>query len=348
MRSDAASTHTRLLTHLAGGALLLATSASMSACFGGGEGVFLEAEDVSLDMPTRASEFRAEGDIRGDAWWLITHTATDVDSWVTTVVETSAYIVEFLDDHPATTRDGAWRVYGPFDDERGRDLAWIVRISGGDTDTNFEFLVADKGTTEPDAFVSMVEGGLTIEGDLRSGSMHIDFDTIEAHDDLDETLAWDYAGDITIEFQRNVDSGDKHIDLNFDGFVAEHKGYLDDDRFESDESYRYTREGDGSGSFFLALDGEWDTYPHGWSGPERERMQLDMIWDSDGRGRARGTIEAGEEGGDMLHGDLALEECFDGQGYLSWRELSELYAAEVPGYNFGTADSCVFTTDDLD
>ena len=45
--------------------------------------------------------------------------------------------------------------------------------------------------------------------------------------------------------------------------------------------------------------------------------------------------------GDMKHGDLSLDECFDGAGVLSYRYLSELYAAEVPGYNMGDEAACV-------
>ncbi len=262
------------------------------------------------------------------------------------MVETTGFVVEFLNNYRETSRDGLWRVYGPFDDNAG-ELAWIVRIQGTDADTTFEFHVANAGTTNPDEFVLLSEGDLNVEDDMRTGSMHIDFDTYEAFPALDTTLLWSYAGDLTISFERDVASGDKTIGIAFDEFVAERTGYLSDDLFTSSETYEYRKAGDGSGSFHLALMGEWDTYPYGWSGPEQERMQLDMIWADDTTGRARGIVTEVDGAGDMKHGDLQLDECFGPQGFLTWRSLTELYAAEVPGYNFGDENTCVFAADEL-
>ncbi|PRQ04464.1 hypothetical protein ENSA5_06950 [Enhygromyxa salina] len=322
-----------------GAGLLLTAIAPTSGClFGGYDGVFLEAEDVSLEIPSDG--FRADG-AKGDAWWLINQTASDVNGWVTTAVETTGYVVEFLNNHRESDLDGTWRIYGPFDDHDGRDVAWLVRINGTDLDTSFEFLLAPRGTTDTDEFVLMTEGNLSVEDDIRSGTMHIDFDTIEMYPDLDRTLLWSYGGDINIDFERDVASGEKTINIDFDEFVAERTGYLDDDHFESDETYEYHRAGDGAGSFHLALMGEWDTWPYGWSGPEQERMELDMVWTPTNEGRAYGTITEVEGVGDMLHGDLSLDECFDSAGDLTYRALSELYANEVPGYNFGEPDTCV-------
>lgn len=333
---------TSLFTSSLGAGVLLATLAlapSTGCLFGSGyDGVFLEAEDVSIEVPS--SGFRA-GDIHGDAWWLINETTDHVNGWVTTVVETSGYVVEFLSNHRESGLDGTTRIYGPFDDQGGRDVAWLVRIDGTDMDTSFEFLIAPRGTVDDDAFEIMAEGSLTVDDDLRFGNMRIDFDTIEKFPDLDLTLLWSYAGDINIEFERHVDSGEKTINLEFDGFVANRTGYLEDDHFESDETYEYHKAGDGSGSFHLALMGEWDTYPYGWSGPEQERMQLDMIWTAGNEGRAYGTITEVDGVGDMLHGDLSLDECFDASGFLTYRSLSELYADEVPAYNFGDPAECV-------
>jgi hypothetical protein len=232
-------------------------------------------------------------------------------------------------------------VYGPFDDNGGRDIAWLVRITGSDADTSFEFLLAPRGTTNTDDFELMADGTLVVDDEMRSGNMHIDFDTISAYPELNLTLIWEFAGDINIEFERNVDSGEKTISIDYQQFVATRTGFLDDDVFESDETYLYHKEGDGSGTFHLALLGEWDTYPYGWSGPEQERLQMDMIWNGDEAGRAWGTITEVDGVGDMKHGDLSLDECFDAQGVLSYRFLTELYANEVPGYNMGDEAACV-------
>jgi hypothetical protein len=324
---------------LLGTGLLVATLAPSTGClFGGYDGVFFEAEDVSIEIPTEG--FR-DGEARGDLWWLINQTAADTNGWVTAVVETTGYVVEFLNNHRETGLDGTWRVYGPFDDNGGRDIAWLVHISGTDMDTSFEFLLAPRGTKNPDDFELMAEGNLVVDDEMRSGNMHIDFDTIAKYPELNLTILWDFEGDINIEFERNVDSGEKTIAIDYQQFVATRTGYLDDDVFESDETYEYHKAGDGSGTFHLALLGEWDTYPYGWSGPMQERLQLDMVWDTTEAGRARGTITEVDGVGDMKHGDLSLDECFDAQGVLSYRLLSELYANEVPGYNMGDEAACV-------
>ncbi len=327
------------LTSVLGTGLLLTILAPTQGClFGGYDGVFIESEDVSLDVPVEG--FR-DGEARGDLWWLINTTADETNGWVTSVVEITGYVVEFLNNYHESSTDGSWRIYGPFDDNGGRDLAWVVRIAGTDTDTSFEFLIAPRGTTDVGSFDLMADGALTVADELRSGNIHIDFDTVEKYEDLDLTILWSFAGDLTIEFERNVDSGEKTIMIDYDQFVAERTGFLEDDTFQSDETYEYYKAGDGSGSFHLALLGEWDTYPYGWSGPEQERLQLDMVWNMDEAGRARGVITEVDGVGDMKHGDLSLDECFDAQGVLSYRLLSELYAAEAPGYNVGDESACV-------
>ncbi|MFO7567603.1 MAG: hypothetical protein R6X02_33475 [Enhygromyxa sp.] len=327
------------LPALLGTALLVTTVAPTSGClFGGYDGVFLEAEDVSIEIPTTG--FR-DDEARGDLWWLINRTATDTNGWVTAVVETTGYVVEFLNNHRESSRDGSWRIYGPFDDNGGRDITWMVRINGSDLDTSFEFLLAPRGTTDHDSFELMADGSLMVDDDMRSGNLHIDFDTIENYPELNLTVIWSFAGAINIEFERDVSTGEKTIAIDYQQFVATRTGFLDDDVFQSDERYEYHKAGDNSGSFHLALMGEWDTYPYGWSGPEQERMQLDMVWNAEQAGRAYGTITEVDGVGDMKHGDLSLDECFDGQGVLTYRFLTELYANEVPGYNMGDEAACV-------
>jgi hypothetical protein len=66
-----------------------------------------------------------------------------------------------------------------------------------------------------------------------------------------------------------------------------------------------------------------------------------MVWNAGEAGRARGTITEVDGAGDMKHGDLNLDECFDAQGVLTYRFLTELYANEVPGYNMGDEAACV-------
>lgn len=336
---------TSTLKTLLGAGILLTALAPSSGClwlFGDGyDGAYIESEDLSLEVPDQG--FRAEGD-QGDLYLLCNETADNTNSWVSSVVEVTGVVVEFLNNYRESSSEGAWRVYGPFDDNSSeRDVAWMVKISGDAADTAFEFWVGPRGETDAAAFELLTEGSLSIEDEIRSGTMHIDFDTYENYPGLDYTLVWDYAGDITIDFERNVDSGEKTITIDYDNFVANRTGYLDDDSFQSDETYEYHLGGDKSGSFHLALMGEWDTWPWTWSGPMQERMQLDMVWNADQAGRAYGTITEVDGVGDMLHGDLELDECFDQSGGLSYRFLTQVYADEVPDYeyNFGEAETCV-------
>ena len=328
---------------LLGTAALVTMLGSSSGClwlFGGGyEGAYIESEDILLEVPDEG--FRAEGD-QGDLWWLCNETATNTNSWVGSVVDVTGIVVEFLNNYRESSTDGLWRVYGPFDDNDSETgVAWMVKINGDEADTAFEFWVGPRGSADEGEFDLLSEGALSIDGDKRSGNLHIDFDTYEAYPGIDYTLFWEYAGDITIDFERDVASGEKTITIDYDNFIADRTGYLDDDRFSSDETYRYHKAADNSGDFHLALMGEWDTWPWTWSGPMQERMQLDMVWNADQSGRAYGTITEVDGIGDMKHGDLELDECFDASGGLTYRYLTDLYANEAPyEYNFGDAEVC--------
>lgn len=39
---------------------------------------------------------------------------------------------------------------------------------------------------------------------------------------------------------------------------------------------------------------------------------------------------------------MIIEECFASDGSLTWRVINEPYAGELPGYNMGDAQACVF------
>lgn len=316
----------------------LATCATLSTSgclfgFEGYDGVFFEAQDVSLDLP--GADERAAYD--GPHFW-VTVTADEVNGWVTDVVETSAQVVSILNNYPETDTEGEWRVYGPFDDDAGRDLAWLVRIAGDGEETSFEIEVGPRGASKADTELA-VSGTLRVDGDERSGELLLDFDVLETHDDWKRDPTYTYAGDIAITFTRNVESEAKTIDLDFMGFEVEHESFLDDDIFTSDEAYSYTREADGAGTFHLALMGEWDSY--GYSGPLRERMQLDEAWDAAGNSRTVGEITDPEGTGDLTHGDLYLEECHDPTDSLVYREINDAYLVIVPDYNQGDAAACV-------
>lgn len=329
------------------GALAGVTTLS-SGCFflGGDGGDFLEGDDVRLTLPT--SPRAGEGDtIRGDVYVLVDATINDVNGWVTGSVEGIAAIYRVLERHRETSRDGEWKVYGPYEDDDGRDLSWLIKIDSEEGDKKFEFYVGARGAKEQAEMDLIIDGSLAVKENLRSGGFGLYFDAFEAHPDLkdakDELNT--FSGAIAVTFERDVDTEAKSIDVKFDDFQILYQGYLDDSTFFSDESYNYKMNEDGTGTFHLALYGEWDNT--GWSGPETEKMILDMAWDADGNGRDRGQILEVDGVGDLLHGDLIIDECFKPGGYIAWRTINESYVDDLPDYNIGTEDLCLVGADAL-
>lgn len=304
------------------------------------DGVFFEAADVRLDVP--GDDARAAYD--GPHFWVGV-TAEQVNGWVTDVVESSALVVKLLNQYPETEREGDWRVYGPFNDDERRDLSWLVKVSGDGAETSFEIYVGRRYAKRSDMDLGL-EGTLRVDGDLRDGDLVLDFDTLEKYPDWKRDPTYTYRGDIGITFTRNVETEAKTIDLDFMDYQVEHQSFLDDDVFTSDEAYSYVREADGSGSFHLALMGEWDSY--GFSGPARERMQLDERWDAAGASRTLGEVTDPEGTGDLEHGPLTLEECHDEGDVRVYRWINDEYLIEAPDYREGDASACAFTSVDPD
>ena len=116
----------------------LASGCGLSA----GDIPFVEGDDVVLSVP-RA---RAGADaIHGEAHGLVTQVPAAIDGWVGDVVDEIAAVVAALEDHRETRRDGAFRLYGPFDDPDGRDLAWLVKIDDRREAAAFEVWVGQIG-----------------------------------------------------------------------------------------------------------------------------------------------------------------------------------------------------------
>lgn len=328
---------------------LFAVSAVLgSGCFlTGEETAFLEAEDVRLELPESIAA-RDGGKVRGDLHLGVSYTADQVNRWVTLMVEHCARVIAYLDDKPPSDRDGDVRIYGPYDDNDGRDLAWLVRLETLADGSRYEVYVGGRGAKGQADMDLMMTGDLHRDGRGRSGGFEMDFDVVEKHAEMkgpdgDMTVL---GGRVVVSFERDVDTEEKRIDLDFQAVSFEYLGYLDDDIFYSDDKYSYTRGADGSGSFDLALYGEWDD--HAWSGPERERASVQAVWDAAGNGRARGSILEVEGVGDMKYGDLFLDECQGSDGFLTWRALNEPYALAAPGYGFGDPSSCEIPESALD
>jgi len=302
----------------------------------------IEGEDVSMDGPDDG--FRGSG-LRGEVYQLALDTAYDTNDWVSETVAGMADITRTLNGYPEDRRDGDWRVYGPHDDEDGRDLSWMVKIKGDSAGASMEIYIGEAGVRDDDMDV-VLAGDIATDDSARNGGFMIDFDAIVAHPALldDEEDKDDITGKVMIDFARDIDTDYKWVDITFDGVAVTE----DDDTYDFDgEVYEYHRDEKGSGTFHVAARGAFDEY--GWSGPEIERMTIDMRWNAEEAGRARGAILESENEGDLRFGDVVLHECFDTTGQLTWRFLTEAYAAEEPeGYNFGSEKTCVYEDADLD
>ncbi len=311
-------------------------------CFFGGETEFLQADDVRLELPQSVRRRDADPtQIHGDLHDAVLRVTEDVNGWITQMVETSARVVAYLDHVPETRRDGTARIYGPYADRDGRDLSWLVRLDETDEGSTFSLHVGLRAAKSQADMDALLHGALVVGETTRSGGFTLDFDVVEKYSEMKgpQVQLYTYAGAVEVTFERDLDSQRKQIDMDFKDLSVLYEGFLDDDAFFSDDTYRYHRAADGAGSFHLALLGEWDD--RGWSGPEQEMMTIDAAWNPEGAGRTRGTIVESADMGDMKHGDLTLEECFGSDGYLTWRQISEAYLLEVPGYNMGAARTCV-------
>ncbi|HWB78744.1 MAG TPA: hypothetical protein VG755_27465 [Nannocystaceae bacterium] len=322
-------------------ALLLAPSAG--CWLTGYETAVIESDDVRIETPDDA--FRASGE-RGEVYQLAVDSARDTNAWVSDTVEAMGEIVLTLNEYPEDGRDGDWRVYGPYPDDRHDDLAWIVRISGDAKGSSMEVYAGAVGAQRADDMDLLLFGDVAVADSARNGGFAIDFDALNRHPELlerdrDATVL---GGTINVDFARDTETLYKQVTIEFDGVKVDDGDNVYD--FDG-ETYDYERGAKGEGTFHLGARSTFED--ESWSGPEIERMAIDMRWTKTFAGRARGTILEGEDGGDLLRGDVEIDECFADRGSLTWRFLTEAYQSLAePGYAFGDEQTCVFTDDELD
>lgn len=301
----------------------------------------LVADDVSIDPPG-TNGFRQAGD-RGEMHDLALDVSGDVNSWVTDIAVGMSKIVHELDRHPEDRMEGDWRVYGPHNEDDGGPGSWMAKITGDGNGAEFELYIGRRDAKQNQMSL-LIAGEITVIETQRSGRFTIDFDTIFAHADIvdDVDPSDDFGGKIAVTFERDSSTREKNIELEFDGF------YFDDGEDDLDfdgERYIFDRDAEGAGQFHFAT---WSSFDDSqWSGPELERMTVDLRWDAQDAGRARGQIMEVDGVGDLRHGDLRVDECFDQGGGLTWRSLNEPYAGYEPDYSFGDESSCVFKDADL-
>lgn len=327
-------------------ALLSTVALPSTGCFLFPEAVptaVFQRDDVSLETP--GGGFRVLGE-RGEVMVLADEVAGDVNRWVAEMTGGFGEMLEELNQHPPTSEDGDWRVYGPEDADEGEDASWMARVSGDMSETRFEVWVGSRGADDSD-MVQLFTGHLVVDEESRSGGFTIDFDVIAKlavlQDDIDD--GEEFGGSIAVEFSRDLDTQYKYVDLDFEEFYYVNPKEGEDFNYRG-ETYAYHREADGEGVFHFAT---WAPFEdEGWSGPERERVTVDMAWDADNAGRARAQILEVEGAGDLRHGDIRLNECFDAGYAMTWANLNDPYASEHPDYNEGKESACLLPESALD
>ena len=311
-------------------ALLLTSALFVPACFGG-EHAFPTSDDFRMSHGD-AEDREAQLAEYGDVYALGMQSAHEVNGWVGEGVDVAGRIIRALEKYPPTSRDGEWDVYGPYADKE-TGLSWRIRISGDEQGSNFDVAVG----TGDGGLENVLTGNVEIDGDVRYGTFSMDFDVVEKYElkagpDEDRT----YTGRVDIRFERNTSTELKVVEIDYDNFEVTQE-YPIREYFSAD-SYAFRRNDEGAGSFHLDIVSTFQAQV--WSGPERERMTIDLEWNEKGAGIGAGRMLQLEGEGDLAYGDIYLDECFDEHGYFTWRQLNDPYAGSYPEYNSGDPALC--------
>lgn len=317
---------------------LSAVGALCPACFDTTpDYAFLDHDDVQIE-PVRGAQYRAATEY-GDIYAISMQSAHEVGGWIGVVVDGVGDVMKLLDRFPAGEVDAdGFDVYGPYH-PRDAGVSWLFRLAGDVEHTRFEVWVGPERADARTDMGLLLSGEVTLKGSRRRGAFNLDFDVFEAHGDalkIGPDRDRHYTGVVALEFERDLDSDFKHLDIDYDNFTVTQEIPIHE--YFAATRYRFLREADGAGEFHVDIASTFQTLL--WSGPEVEDMVIDMTWNSDGAGRAHGEMRERADEGDLMLGDLILDECFDERGALVWRQLSDSYADALPDYNTGDPRNC--------
>lgn len=310
-------------------ALVLGGCWQHSYAFPTSDDIRMARSDDDSDRDTQLAEY-------GDVYALGMQSAHEVNGWIGEGVDASGRLIRLLEKLPPTSEEGDFDVFGPHYDAE-TDLSWLIRIEGDEEGSHFEVLVGsgeDRSNME-----ELLDGEIEIDGDIRKGLFALNFDTVEKYElktgpDRDRS----YKGSMEIRFERDTSSDHKLVEIVYDDFEVTQEFPIKD--YFSADRYMFRRNADGAGEFVFEIVSTFQAQV--WSGPERERMTLELAWSTSGAGVGKEQVLALEDGeGDLAHGDIVLEECFDDDGYFTWRTLNDAYAAIFPEYTSGDAANCV-------
>lgn len=319
--------------------LALAAAGALPGCFlVAPEYAFIEGDDVKME-PVRGAEFRAAGGATeyGDIYAISMQSAHEVGGWIAVVIELTRKTIDLLDRFPSDVDDEGYNVYGPYQPKES-EVSWLFRLDGDERATKFEVWVGRAGASGIGDMDQLLRGEVELGETRRKGSFDLDFDVLESHGEalkIGPDRDRHYTGKVALTFDRELESDYKHIDIDYDRFTVTQEIPIKD--YFAATSYNFHREKDGAGDFHVEIASTFQAML--WSGPEVESMVIDMAWNADGAGRAHGEMREGERG-DLLLGDLVLDECFDEEGALIWREIGAAYAEALPGYNSGDPKGC--------
>ncbi len=310
-------------------------SLALGGCFLTPEYAFIEADDVMID-PVRGAEFRELTEY-GDLYAISMQSAHEVGGTIAAAIEGMEKVLKLLDRFPTDADDEGYRVYGPYH-PGDAEVSWLFRLDGDPAGSRFEVWVGPASAGSRSAMQQLLTGDVTVAKTRRSGAFHLDFDVFEEYGEALKIGAdrdRHYTGVVELRFERDLSSDLKTIAIDYEDFTITQEVPIHDEFAAT--SYRFARAADGAGSFHVDLAATFQAAL--WSGPAIEQVVIDMAWQADGAGRAHGELR-GEVEGDLLLGDMVLDECFDGRGALIWREVNEAYAEALPGYNTGDPRGC--------
>lgn len=298
------------------------------------DGAFVEEGDLLIRTPQLFIPAASQHDTSvGDAYLLLSESASQLNAWTLNPLRRLSPLVERARDDEGSPDGGGW-IWGPYPDPIQRQLTWQVWGDGSVT----ELRVRDEGSEDPFETFWRVE----VEHDPREVSLRWNADLVASLPELAFHLHdtnREYAGAMTYEMARN-DAG-KSIAVRFEGFTAIDPGF-GDFTFDPRADLVYEGSDGGAGSIAFARADPY-TKEYGFTGPAPDVLTLESVWADAEHGFARLTIaEAGPANpeGDPLHGALESQECFDSDGLLVWRDISQAYLAEDPDFQVGAPSDC--------
>lgn len=321
-------------------ALVLAAAGAAPGCFLiEPEYAFIEGDDVTME-PVRGAEFRAADDAPieyGDIYAISMQSAHEVSGWISVVIDLTGQTIDLLDRFPSEEDGEGYLVYGPYK-PKDSGVSWLFRLDGDPEATKFEVWVGRDGASGRSEMDQLLRGQVEITRTRRAGSFDLDFDVLESFGEelkIGPDRDRHYTGTVTLTFDRDLESDYKHIDIDYSNFTVRQEIPIRD--FFAASTYQFHREADGSGEFHVDIQSTFQAML--WSGPQVEQAVIDMTWNASGAGQAHGEIRDGKTG-DLMLGDLSLDECFDEQGAMVWREINAAYAEALPDYNTGDRGRC--------